>query len=96
MITVRQFVSTALGFTHASSVIPFARSSEGASGTVTQLQDYTRQQTTQGTSQFSTPKKGGLSELPLGVVTLLFRPFPFEATSPFSSITKTNGVAMTW
>src|SRR5438309_1554094 len=37
MITVRQFVSTALGFTHASSVIPFARSSEGASGTVTQL-----------------------------------------------------------
>jgi hypothetical protein len=61
-------------------------------GTVTQLQDYTRQQTTQGHSQFATSEKGGLSQLPLGVVTLLFRPFPFEATSPQSLFASLEGV----
>ena len=44
--------------------------------TITDLQATTREQTTQGFSKFDTPKKGGLSQLPLGIVTLVFRPFP--------------------
>jgi hypothetical protein len=62
--------------------------------TVTELQDYTREQTTQGFSQFETSEKGGLSQLPLGIVTLLFRPFPFEATSPQSLFASLEGVLL--
>jgi hypothetical protein len=60
--------------------------------TITELQDYTREQTTQGHSEFQTPKKGGLSSLPLGIVTLLFRPFPWEAHSGQSLFASLEGV----
>jgi hypothetical protein len=56
------------------------------------LQDYTREQTSQGNSQFQAPKKGGLSQLPLGIVTLLFRPFPWEASSGQSVFASLEGV----
>jgi hypothetical protein len=62
--------------------------------TVTELQTNTREQTTQGFSKFETSEKGGLSQLPLGVVTLLFRPFPFEATSAQSLFASLEGVLL--
>ena len=62
--------------------------------TITELQDYTREQTTQGFSKFDTPKKGGLSQLPLGIVTLLFRPFPWEASSGQSLFAALEGVLL--
>jgi hypothetical protein len=62
--------------------------------TFTELQDVTREQTTQGFSKFETAEKGGPSQLPLGVVTLLFRPFPFEATSAQSLFASLEGVLL--
>jgi hypothetical protein len=62
--------------------------------TITELQDYTRKQTTTGFSKFETPEKGGASSLPLGIVTLLFRPFPWEATSGQSLFASLEGVLL--
>jgi hypothetical protein len=62
--------------------------------TINDLQDYTRKQTTTGFSKFDTPEKGGLSQLPLGIITLLFRPFPWEATSGQSMFASLEGVLL--
>ena len=62
--------------------------------TVGQVQKQTQQLTSEGGSAFQTSSKGGLSSLPLGIVTLLFRPFPFEAHSPQGLFASLEGVVL--
>lgn len=62
--------------------------------TITDLQATTRTQTTQGSSKFETSEKGGLSQLPLGIITLVFRPFPWEATSGQTLFASLEGVLL--
>jgi hypothetical protein len=62
--------------------------------TVDQVQKQTQKLTSEGGSSFQTSSKGGLSALPLGIVTLLFRPFPFEVHSPQGLFASLEGVVL--
>ena len=58
------------------------------------MQKQTQRLTSEGGSAFQTSSKGGLSSLPLGIVTLLFRPFPFEVHSPQGLFASLEGVVL--
>lgn len=56
--------------------------------------DFTEERTSQDNSQFTAPRVDSFASYPWAFVTVLFRPFPWEAGSPIALLSAVEGVAL--
>ena len=61
---------------------------------VTQVLDYTQGQTSQGGSGFEAPRATSPAAIPVAVVSVMFRPFPFEARNLQSGLASLEGALL--
>lgn len=72
----------------------FSEDDSADEGGVSSVLDRTTEQTSQGGSEFAAPAVSNPVELPAGVVTVLFRPFPWEARNVNGLIASAEGILL--
>ncbi|MGH8883797.1 MAG: hypothetical protein ACRDYX_01205 [Egibacteraceae bacterium] len=72
----------------------FGVEGQGTAESVDTVLAYTQQQSTQGGSEYETAPVRSPIALPAAIVTVLFRPFPFEARNAQSLIASAEGLAL--
>ena len=63
-------------------------------GSVEQVLDRTDDQSSDGESEFDSPRLSSPSEYPYAVVSVLFRPFPWEAGNPQALVAAAEGLVL--
>lgn len=66
---------------------------DGAAG-LESVAEHTEDQTTTGGSAFEPAEVGSVADIPAGAVTVLFRPWPFEAHNPQAALSSLEGLVI--
>jgi hypothetical protein len=83
-----------VGAVVVTTTASFFELDEVSTGSVTEVLDYTDQQSGQGGSEFEPVRVKSPTEFPSAVLAVLFRPFPWEANSAQALIASAEGILL--